>query len=262
MIDAGVSFPVKILSINNLQKDPNFLSSCARSALKIKGYSEFEWSEAAVIEKTPQGWFFYRFLKRAGSKVALLGNLGALGSGDFDEICSIVLEKIADAVGEFSPVSDRDDGKTWGFEAYLQNYALKKAIKPCLSIWGSPIGNKKNKTSFVSINGNDLGWEQGNLSSLENSFPDLFSKADHSQGGVYSFDEKRCRNIIFCSVKEALREHPGAEAYFLHVVRGETIRETCKSLDISKSQCHRLVQEASEKVWANMKDAISVPSTV
>lgn len=260
MIDAGISFPFKILDVKLLQKDPNFLSACMLSSLKIKRYDGFEWSGEGVAEKTRGGWFFYNFLKRAGSRVVFNGNLGAVSSGNFDEICSVVLEKIADAIGEFTPVSNRNDGKTWGFEAYLQNYAIRKAIKPCLSVLGSPIGSKKFKASFISMNGDELGWESGNLSALENSYPDLFSKCDHNQNGIYSFDEKRCRNLVFCSVRDALVGHQGAEAYFLHVVRGATIRNTCKSLGISKSKCHRLVQEASEKVWGNLTNAVSVPS--
>lgn len=257
MVDAGVSLPYKITDINDLLRDPNFVTSCMLSAMKIKGYVGFDWKSSVIEERTAQGWFFYNFLKRAGWRVVLQANLTGVSKEDFDEICSIVLEKIADGVGEFTPVSNREDGKTWGFEAYLQNYSIKKAIKPCLGIWGSPVGSKKHKTSFVSVNGDELGWEQGNLSALESLYPDQFSSSDHRKGGIYTFDEKKCRNIVFRSVRDALLGHPGAEAYFLHVVRGETIRDTCQALDISRSSCHRLVQEASEKVWAKLNEAVT-----
>lgn len=262
MVDAGISYPFKIKNVKALQEDPNFLSACMISSSKIKNYADFNWSGDEIAERTSGGWFFFNFLKRAGWKVLLQSNLGNVCENDFDEICSIVLEKVADAVGEFTPVSSRNDSKTWGFEAYLQNYALKKAIRPCFGILGSPVGNRKNRASFVSLNGDDLGWDKGNLNALENSHPDLFSNSDYKNKGIYSFDEKKCKNLIFCSVRDALIDHPGAEAYVLHVINGQTIRETCKTLDLSKSQCHRLVQGASEKVWANLNDAVNTPPRV
>jgi hypothetical protein len=256
MIDIAISLPRKIKNVDELIIDPLFTTECMLSGSRVKKYQDFVWTGSAISKKTAEGWFFYNFLKRAGWKVVFTGNFGSVGGSDFDEICSIVLEKIADAVGSFRPISNRSDGKTWGFEAYLQNYALKKAIKPCQSIWGSPIGSRKQKTSFISMDGDELGREAGNLCALESQYPDLFSKFDHKSKGIYAFDEKKCRNIIFRSVREALRGHAGAEAYLLHVVGGRTIRDTCQVLNISRSTCHRLVGEASAKVWRRMAESV------
>jgi hypothetical protein len=254
MIDAGISYPAKIRSISRILRDPSFLSGCSLAGVKTGRYDDFEWKGEAVEEQSSNGWFFYNFLERTAWRVISLGNFCHAKPSDLDDVCSILLEKIADGVGSFRPVSSTSPLKSWGFEAYLQNHAVKKSIKPALKLLTG--GDGRNKTSFVSIDGKELGWECGNLASLESQYPELFSDTTFDQR-LYSFSEKDCRNIVFRSVREALVGHPGAQAYYHHVVKGETIRQTCDELGLTKSSCHRLVQDACGAVWGKFQEHLS-----
>lgn len=255
MVDAAIALPFKLESISQALDSPLFISSCTLAAGRAgAAYAEFDWTTENIVHNSRGGWFFYTFLKRAARRVVALGNFGDISQGDFEEICSIVLEEIANAVGKFRPASRKGaGGKSWGFEAYLQNYSIKRAVKPSLQILGSPLAPRKGSASFVSMDETDEEGARSTLSILESSSPDKFAHFDKS---LASLDEKVCKKIVFNSVREALAGHPGAGAYYFHVVRGDTIRQTCHTLHLSKSKCHRLVQEASTLVWDRVRHKI------
>ncbi len=254
MIDAAVSYPDKIHSVSRVLNEPSFVCACSLSASQLKKYDDFDWNSGNIVEYSQKGQFFYNFLKRAAWRAVSLSNFTNIKADLFDDVCSIVLENIADAVGKFQPVSKNKPECTWGFEAYLQNYSIKKSIKPVLKLLTG--GDGRTPTSFVSIDGEGIGGEIKNLDSLEARYPDLFSVVADKEK-LFSYSEKECKNMVFLSVRQALFNHPGAQAYYHHVIRGETIRQTCERLCISKSSCHRLVHDACVAVWGKFQDNLS-----
>ncbi len=246
MVDAAISYPKEIGNISLILNDPAFVCSCALSSSQVKKYDDFSWNLSNIIDYSQNGWFFYNFLKRAAWRVVSLSNFGHIKPDEFEDVCSIVLENVADAVGKFHPVSKASPDRTWGFEAYLQNYSVKKSIRSVLKLLTG--GDGRSPTSFVSIEGEGFGGEAKNLELLEAKYPDLFSVVGDGDK-LFSYSERECKNMVFLSIKQALANHPGAQAYYYHVVSGETIRQTCERLQISKSTCHRLVHDACVAVW-------------
>lgn len=250
MVDIAISWPEKLKSAQALVQNEEFIRMCEARASSLRQYSEYNWSPSTVKEDTAAAAFFFNFLHRAASQVS--GRLGMvqLNSLIFEEISSVVLEEVASAVNDFRPgFKRRYTEKSWGFEAYLQNYSLKSACHQVRKVLTSPSPPRRRKVTSVSIDGMEMSKDLGNLRMLEMDHPEAFSTPENS---VPRLKEEECGAMMFAAVKESVAGTPEAAVYLLHAVEGKTIRETSKLLSISRGKCHRMAERAAQRVWDSL----------
>lgn len=250
MIDIAISWPEEFDNPSSLQKNSTFLIKCREKASPLRQYSEHDWSTLQVEKDTRSGVFFFNFLRRAASQVAnRLGGI-QLNALVFEEISSVVLAEIAGAVHDFRPGFKRGAvEKTWGFEAYLQNYSIKSASQSARKVLGIPHPSRKKGARYISIDGSDMCQELGNLKILEKTHPEIFATPAKV---LPPFREEECGAIMTEAVKESVAGTPEATVYLLHAVEGRTIRETSKILSISRGKCHRMAEKAAQRVWGSL----------
>lgn len=257
MIDAAISLPSPFLSIAQLLSTPAFYEKCATASSKISKYSAVSWTKEYVLKESKSGGLFYSFIKRAASNLASKSGLRNLNTSDFEEVSSLALEQVVNSFPDYRPSSPSSPNKSWGFEAYLYNYAIRNAQKSAHGILFRGHNFSKNTAAnFVSLDARDMvnspSATSTNLQVFESSRPELFSTLPLPQVKV---TEEACKSFLLSAVTQKLSGHPSAPAYYHHVVLGKSIRKTSASLNITKSTCHRLLQEGCELVWSAMRDA-------
>jgi hypothetical protein len=143
--------------------------------------------------------------------------------------------------------------KTWGYEAYIQNYSIKSACGTVKKAITSPTPPRGKKTTQISINGSDLSPEFGNLQFLETKHPALFTNLPRLASDL---GEEGCGALVSSAVAETLMGSPEAPVYYWHAVKGKTIRETSKILSISRGKCHRMAERAALRVWQTLNSRV------
>lgn len=256
MVDLAISYPGKIKNVSELVMDGDFLKSVAAAASQIRSYEGYRWSPEDVSSDTAKAYFFFQFLRRTAPQVAMKSGIYAPSAPAYDEICSIVLEKIAEAVHSFKPGFRRSGvEKSWGFEAYLRNYSVKTACQDVKKAFSNPTPPRKKNVRCVSVDASDLSPEFGNMSALEKMYSESFSSAPLVPRRL---GENDCARMVTEAVRESLGGTPEGEVYFWHAIEGKTIRETSKILSISRGKCHRLAERAAEKVWTTIDTKLRV----
>lgn len=250
MVDIAISWPEKLEKISPLIRNQEFIRMCKERSISLRQYSDYDWSPVGVQKDTASAKFFFNFLRRAASQVAGRMGMTQLNSLVFEEISSVALEEVASAVHDFKPGFRRGIlEKSWGFEAYLQNYSLKNACGAVRKVLTSPHPTRKKKLDLVSIDGMEMSREMGNLGMLEKTHPEAFSTPPHA---LPTLQEEECGSMMVAAVKESVEGTPEAAVYLLHAVEGKTIRETSKMLSISRGKCHRMAERAAQRVWASL----------
>ncbi len=247
MIDAAISHPLPFNNVEQVISHADFLREVAKKSAHLRQYEGYKWSVDLVKDSATRATFFFNFLRRASSQVIAKAGILQRNALLFDEVSSVILSEIACAVHDFRPGFRRGTvTKSWGFEAYLQNYTLKSAVHEFRKTLTSPAPPRGSGLSSISIDDQGGASEVGNLWKLEKDYPEKFAAPPQT---TPMMGDKECGHLIVESVKESILGTPEAEVYLLHVVEGMTIREASRALSLSRGKCHRMAERAAQKVW-------------
>lgn len=250
MVDLAVSWPTRIVRPSDMLQSEEFILKCRAKTATLRQYEDQDWSPLGMKSGSASAAFFFNFLRRAASQVANRLGVPSLNSLVVEEISSVVLEEVATAVENFRPGFKRGSvEKSWGFEAYLQNYSVKSACHAARKVLSSPAPPRKKRTESISLEGREMSQDLGNLRMLEQAHPESFSAPPRT---LPVLGEEDCGALMIDAVWESVAGTPEAEVYLLHAVEGKTIRETSKILSISRGKCHRMAERAAQRVWESI----------
>jgi len=181
------------------------------------------------------------FLKRAAGKLCkdLPYNIS---ESSFDELSAMVRTRVFEAIGQYKPGKWKGESfSPWGFEAFLYNFPIKRALTDFLREMRMSSGVRLEQPSA----------HDGNLTVLDSL----------ESGGHIATPSELPFDVIEVAFEQALlsalKDSPGKTEYMLYNACHMTIDEIAKQVGDNVSACYRRLCLASENVIESLQERIA-----